>query len=63
MCVHIYIYTHYDYDIIVLHIYMVCFYDFPGISVVKSLPPNAEYTGLIPGLGETPGEGNGNPPH
>ena len=60
-----YVYTHYDYDIIFLHIYicMVCFYDFPGVSVVKSLPPNAEYTGLIPGLGETPGEGNGNPLH
>ena len=42
---------------------MVCFYDSPGVSVVKSLPPSAEYTGLIPGLGETPGEGNGNPLH
>ena len=35
--------------------------DFPGGSVVKHLPANAEDTGLIPGLGRSPGEGNGNP--
>ena len=34
--------------------------DFPGGSVVKHLPANAEDTGLIPGLGRSPGEGNGN---
>ena len=36
---------------------------FPGGSVVKSLPANAEDTGdsgSNPGLGRTPGEGNGN---
>ena len=27
----------------------------------KNLPANAEDVGLIPGLGRSPGEGNGNP--
>ncbi|CAN0510176.1 unnamed protein product, partial [Rangifer tarandus platyrhynchus] len=34
---------------------------FPGDSVVKNLPVNAGDTGLIPGSGRSPGEGNGNP--
>ena len=37
---------------------------FPGGSEVKNLPANAEDAGdmgLIPGLGRSPGEGNGNP--
>ena len=37
---------------------------FPGGSVVKNLPANAEDTGdtgLIPGLRRIPGEGTGNP--
>ena len=34
---------------------------FPGGSVVKNLPANAGDVGLIPGLGRSPGEGNGNP--
>ena len=37
---------------------------FPGGSVVKNLPANAEDTrdkDLIPGLGRSPGVGNGNP--
>ena len=34
---------------------------YPGDSVVKNLPANAEATGLIPGLRRSPGEGNGNP--
>ena len=34
---------------------------FPGGSVVKNLPAIAGDTGLIPGPGRTPGEGNGNP--
>ena len=34
---------------------------FPGGSVVKNPPANAGDVGLIPGLGRTPGEGNGNP--
>ena len=34
--------------------------DFPGSSVVKNLPANAGDTCSIPGLGRSPGEGNGN---
>ena len=34
---------------------------FPGGSVVKNPPTNAGDVGLIPGLGRSPGEGNGNP--
>ena len=37
---------------------------FPGGSVVKNLPANAGDAGdtsLIPGLGRSPGVGNGNP--
>ena len=33
---------------------------FPGGSVVKNPPANAEDTGLIPEQGKSPGEGNGN---
>ena len=32
---------------------------FPGGSVIKNLPTNAGGTGLIPGWGRAPGEGNG----
>ena len=35
--------------------------DFPDRSVVKNPPVNAGDTGLIPGSGRSPGEGNGNP--
>ena len=34
---------------------------FPGDSVVENPPANAGDMGLIPGLGRSPGEGNGNP--
>ena len=34
---------------------------FPGGSVVKNLPGNAEDAGLISGSGSSPGGGNGNP--
>ena len=34
---------------------------FPGGPMVKNLPANAGDLGLIPGLGRSPGEGNGNP--
>ena len=34
---------------------------FPGGSVVKNPPANAGDVGLIPGLGRSPGKGNGNP--
>ena len=33
---------------------------FPGNSVVKNLPAKAGEEGSIPGLGRSPGEGNGN---
>ena len=33
----------------------------PGGAVVKNLIVNAGDVGLIPGLGRSPGEGNGNP--
>ena len=34
---------------------------FPSGSVVENPSTNAENSGLIPGLGRSPGEGNGNP--
>ena len=34
---------------------------FPGDSVVKNLLANAGHVGSIPGLGRSPGVGNGNP--
>ena len=34
---------------------------FPGGSVVKTLTANVGDVGLIPGLGRSPGEGNGYP--
>ena len=34
---------------------------FPGGLVVKNPPANAGDSGLIPELGRSPGEGNGNP--
>ena len=34
---------------------------FPGGSIVKNLPANAGDTGLIPGSGRSPGEGNDSP--
>ena len=34
---------------------------FPGGSAVKNLPANAVDSGLIPGLGRSPGDGSGNP--
>ena len=42
----------------------VCIYKgFPGGSVVKNLPANSgtRDAGSSPGLGRSPGEGNGNP--
>ena len=37
------------------------FEDFPGGSVVKNPPAKAGDSDLIPGLGRSPGERNGNP--
>ena len=34
---------------------------FPGGSAVKNRPANLGDTGLSPGSGRSPGEGNGNP--
>ena len=34
---------------------------FPGGFVVKNVPSNVGAAGSIPGLGRSPGEGNGNP--
>ena len=34
---------------------------FPGSSVVKNLPANAGDVGLVPDLGRSSREGNGNP--
>ena len=43
-------------------IYKVTYlYAFPGGAVVKNPPANAGDVGLIPGLGKSPGGGNGNP--
>ena len=45
---------------IFVHIYM----GFPGVTSGKNPPANAadvRDTGLIPGLGRSPGEGHGNP--
>ena len=38
-----------------------CTSGFPGGSVVKNPPDNAEDVGSIPGSGRSPGGGNGNP--
>ena len=35
--------------------------DLPSGSVVKNLPANTADTGMIPGLGRSPGEGKGYP--
>ena len=36
-------------------------WSFPGGSVIKKPPADARDTGSIPGLGRSPGGGNGNP--
>ena len=41
--------------------YANVYMDFPGGSVVKSLPAETEDMGSIPGLERSPGEGNGKP--
>ena len=38
-----------------------CYKDFPGGSDGKASAYNAGDPGLIPGLGRSPGDGNGNP--
>ena len=34
--------------------------EFSGVSMVKNLPANERNADFIPGLGRSPGEGNGN---
>ena len=46
---------------LVIGLCIPCVSDFPRGSVVKNLPTNARDASLIPGLGRSPGEGNGNP--
>ena len=41
--------------------YQVTYMGFPGGSVVKNRPANAEDMGYIPHSRRSPGEGNGNP--
>ena len=38
----------------------ITYQSFPGGSVVKNPPASAGFAGLIPGLGRSPGEENGN---
>ena len=40
---------------------MSTYWGFPGGSLVKNSPASAGDMGSIPGLGRSPGEGNGNP--
>ena len=44
-----------------INIQTLLYMGFPGDSVVKNPPANTGDAGLIPGLGRSPGEGNGNP--
>ena len=41
--------------------YPYIYLGFPGGTMVKNPPANAEDPGLFPGLGISPGEGNGTP--
>ena len=44
-----------------LYIHINVYTGFPGGSVIKNPPTSAGDSGSIPGLGRSPGEGNGNP--
>ena len=44
-----------------INIQTLLYMGFPGDSVVKNPLANTGDAGLIPGLGRSPGEGNGNP--
>jgi len=52
----VYIYIYMDF-----HIYIYMYMDFPGGSDGKASVYNAGDLGSSPGLGRSPGEGNGNP--
>ena len=40
---------------------LYCGLGFPGGIVIKNFPCNTGYSGLIPGSGRSPGDGNGYP--
>ena len=44
-------------------LYLISDLSFPGDAVVQTPPASAGDTGLIPGLGRSPGGGNDNPFH
>ena len=44
-----------------IKMYLLKEWGFPGGSAAKNPPANAGDAGLIPGLGRSPGEANGNP--
>ena len=56
MCIHTHTHTH-----TFIHTYTYTHVGFPGGSVVKNPPASAGDAGSIPGLGRSPGEGNGGP--
>ena len=47
--------------IVLICVFLVPNEGFPGGSVVKNPPANTKHLGSIPGLGRSPGGGNGNP--
>ena len=47
-----------QYSILIILLFMNIYMGFPGGSLVKNTPVNAGDTGLIPGSGRSPGEGN-----
>ena len=60
----IYILTYYNYNILYIYVYFKLVYDtlgFPGDSDGKESACNMGIPSLIPGLGRSPGEGNGYP--
>ena len=59
-----YILTYYNYNILYIYVYFKLVYDtlgLPGDSDDKESACNMGIPSLIPGLGRSPGEGNGYP--
>ena len=52
--IYIYVYTS-------VYMYTDTRWGFSDGSVIKNLPANTGDSGLLPGLGRSPGRGNGNP--
>ena len=48
--------------LLIIVISLIIIITYAAGSVIKNLPANAGDAGLIPGLGRSPREGNGNPP-